>query len=48
MDECTDMTDNCNDNATCTNAEGSFMCTCNAGYNGDGVMCVGKWDAIIS
>ena len=41
IDECSTMTDNCNDNAACTNTEGSFMCICNAGYTGDGVMCVG-------
>ena len=32
----------CHPNATCTNAEGSFICTCNIGYNGDGIACNGK------
>ena len=42
IDECTDMTDNCDDmNAMCSNTEGSFMCMCNEGYTGDGVMCEG-------
>ena len=42
IDECTDMTDNCDDmNAVCSNSEGSFMCMCNTGYTGDGVMCEG-------
>ena len=36
------MIDNCNDmNAMCSNTEGSFMCMCNEGYTGDGVMCEG-------
>ena len=38
------MTDNCdNMNAMCFNTEGSFMCMCNAGYTGDGVMCAGGY-----
>ena len=34
------MTDNCDTNASCSNIPGSFTCTCNAGYAGDGVSCV--------
>ena len=30
-DECSDMTDDCSDEATCTNTESSFTCTCNKG-----------------
>ena len=37
--ECVLGTDNCDANATCTNTPGSFICTCNAGYSGDGVTC---------
>jgi|GEM_PF-2415435 len=33
--------DNCNTNASCTNTPGSFICSCNAGYYGDGVTCNG-------
>ena len=29
--------DNCHGNASCTNTEGSFTCSCNPGYTGDGV-----------
>ncbi|RKH14836.1 hypothetical protein D7V97_01700 [Corallococcus sp. CA053C] len=39
VNECAAGTDNCNDNATCTNTVGSFTCACNAGYEGDGVTC---------
>ncbi|CAH1268824.1 OIT3 [Branchiostoma lanceolatum] len=39
--ECADDTDNCHDQATCTNTDGGFNCTCNDGYSGDGVTCTG-------
>jgi hypothetical protein len=39
VDECANGTDNCHANATCTNTPGSFLCTCLAGYAGDGVTC---------
>ncbi|MBE4748222.1 DUF4215 domain-containing protein [Corallococcus sp. ZKHCc1 1396] len=39
IDECAAGTDNCNENASCTNIAGSFTCACNAGYEGDGVTC---------
>ena len=39
IDECTVGTDNCDVNASCTNAVGSFTCSCNAGFVGDGVIC---------
>ncbi|MDI1477657.1 FG-GAP-like repeat-containing protein [Polyangium sp. y55x31] len=39
VDECAAGTDNCDENATCTNTAGSFTCACNAGYEGDGVSC---------
>ncbi len=37
--ECTLGTDNCSDDATCLNVPGSFECSCNPGYDGDGVSC---------
>jgi hypothetical protein len=40
INECTTGTDNCNDNAECSNTIGSFECECNNGYEGDGVNCV--------
>ena len=41
--ECEEVTDNCDSNATCTNIPGSFTCACNQGYSGDGVICVGMY-----
>ena len=38
-DECSLMTDNCDTNASCTNTPGSFTCSCDVGYAGDGVTC---------
>ena len=32
----------CHANATCDNTEGSYTCTCNSGYYGDGVSCNGR------
>lgn len=39
VDECLAGTDDCDANATCANTPGSFTCTCNAGYSGDGATC---------
>ena len=41
IDECTSKTHNCDRNALCKNTEGSFTCTCNRGYKGDGKNCKG-------
>ncbi|MBU1413823.1 DUF4215 domain-containing protein, partial [Myxococcota bacterium] len=38
-DECALNTDNCDLYATCTNLPGTFSCTCNPGFSGDGVNC---------
>ena len=42
IDECTAFTDNCHPNATCTDADGSFNCVCNNGFEGNGVTCDSK------
>ena len=40
IDECL-LENECADNATCTNTIGSYMCTCNEGFSGDGFVCEG-------
>ena len=42
IDECSDNTDNCHTNATCTDVDGSFTCKCNGGYEGNGTACTGE------
>ena len=36
----------CKKNALCKNTEGSFTCTCNRGYKGDGKKCRGNYLAL--
>jgi len=40
IDECASTP--CDKNATCDNTDGSFTCTCNIGYSGDGFACAGE------
>lgn len=44
LDECLQETDDCADAplGTCSNTIGSYNCTCNPGYTGDGKTCVGR------
>ena len=42
INECKDGNGGCHQYATCDNEEGSFECTCNTGYTGDGTSCVGE------
>ena len=43
IDECNNQaTNDCHEQATCNNTIGSYTCTCNPGYNGDGNECEGK------
>ena len=42
IDECIDPSDNnCSSNANCTDTIGSYDCTCDIGYTGDGFICDG-------
>ena len=47
FDECANNTDDCDVNAYCNNTVGSFNCTCNSGYTGNGTACAGKYDYFI-
>jgi hypothetical protein len=40
IDEC--VSNPCDVNAACENTDGSFICTCNTGYSGDGFDCQGR------
>ena len=42
IDECR-IANQCHQNATCNNTKGSYNCTCNEGFKGDGrINCTGK------
>ena len=42
INECENGDNNCSENSNCTNTEGSFTCSCNPGYTGDGVNCTSE------
>ena len=43
VDECADPAlNNCHADATCTNTVGSYTCSCDVGYTGNGVTCSGS------
>ena len=42
VDECGAGTASCDGNAGCDNTAGSYTCTCNTGFSGDGHTCTGK------
>jgi len=39
VDECSQGLATCDTHATCTNTVGSYTCSCNSGYSGDGRVC---------
>ena len=41
INECSSNTDNCHPDSICRNSVGSFTCTCNSGFTGNGVSCSG-------
>ena len=42
MNECALNMSRCDENANCTNTDGSYNCSCNHGYEGDGFNCTGN------
>ena len=42
IDECEEGLHMCASNATCTNTEGGYNCSCDTGYHGDGFNCNSK------
>jgi hypothetical protein len=40
VNEC--LSSPCGNNATCNNTEGSFICSCKEGFEGNGLNCSGK------
>ena len=42
IDECSQDTDECHDNAACTDTIGNYNCSCDIGYEGDGFNCTSK------
>ena len=43
INECTEDTHSCDGNASCTNTIGSYNCSCNFGFEGDGLNCTGVY-----
>lgn len=43
MDECAASPSPCDQNATCTNTIGSYICKCKTGFTGDGKTCAGNF-----
>ena len=41
IDECTSSPSACHSDAQCSNTIGSYRCTCNPGYTGNGKRCIG-------
>ena len=42
VDECSAVTGVCDVNSNCQNTAGSYICSCNTGFTGDGKTCTGK------
>ena len=41
IDECTPNNGGCSEQAVCSNTEGSYTCSCEDGFAGDGFTCTG-------
>ena len=46
INECLRGTDQCSKNATCSDTIGSYTCSCNTGFSGDGFNCNGRESVI--
>ena len=46
VDECSASSPVCDSNANCSNTRGSYICTCRAGYTGDGKTCQGRFENV--
>ena len=46
LDECTTGSHSCDVNSLCQNTVGSYTCSCNAGYTGDGKPCNGIYQTV--
>ena len=44
INECEVGTDSCDENAECTNTDGSYTCACNTGFIENGVTCNGMYN----
>ena len=42
INECVSGSAECHNNATCTNTEGSYECSCDTGFTGDGFNCTSE------
>ena len=42
VNECVTGFHHCHGNATCSNTDGSYLCTCSSGYSGNGTICEGE------
>ena len=42
INECIRGSTECHDNATCTNTDGTYECTCDIGFSGDGFNCTSE------
>ena len=41
IDECSEDSSPCDENADCSNSDGSYSCTCKQGFTGNGTVCEG-------
>lgn len=46
IDECSAQTNPCDENADCTNNDGSYSCACKQGFTGGGKTCEGNINTI--